>query len=354
MPRSVRSGTRARVCAGRPMLPPCPEMSLEAKNVVLRAELSPGQRQVVRSHAPGSSRSLIGRSRFTSPPVPWNVKPDGASARPYVCRATRYLRGFSDRLQRPLQTLAEVLVPGGEFQRRAQMGDVLVAVEAGLVGGDCEEDAARCAKVDRPEVIPVDHRRHVVALVEKCLAQLELAGLIFHRKGDVMHRARALLGRRGGRHFLKIYDMCPVALGNREARYPALGPDEPEPHEAKKLGGGRVVLEAHRHGVKSANRHVFGHAAPGPRLPVVAFVFHKCEAVAVGAGEGEELLPEAASLFEAPYVSTREASRPGRKTVLRHRKCDGSHFPDAGSTSGGHRERKIGHHRAGRAVLVPV
>src|SRR6056297_710486 len=111
--------------------------------------------------------------------------------------------------------------------------------------------------------------------------------------------------------------MCPVALGNREARYPALGPDKPEPHEAKKLGGGRVVLEAHRHGVKSANRHVFGHAAPGPRLPVVAFVFHKCEAVAVWAGEGEELLPGAASLFEAPYVSTREASRPGRKTVLR-------------------------------------
>ena len=85
-------------------------------------------------------------------------------------------------------------VLGRQLQRLAEMRGVLVAVEARLVGGDLEQHAARRAEIDRPEIVAVDHRRHLVAGVHQRLAHFELLGAVLDREGDVVHRARAEIG----------------------------------------------------------------------------------------------------------------------------------------------------------------
>ena len=48
------------------------------------------------------------------------------------------------------------------------------------------------AEIDRPEIVAVDHRRHLIAGVDQRLAHLELRGAVRDGEGDVMHRAGAL------------------------------------------------------------------------------------------------------------------------------------------------------------------
>ncbi len=52
-------------------------------------------------------------------------------------------------LQMAFENRAQMLVLLRQLQRLAQMRDVLVPVEAGLVRGDLEENAARRAEIDR-------------------------------------------------------------------------------------------------------------------------------------------------------------------------------------------------------------
>ena len=73
--------------------------------------------------------------------------------------------------------VAERLVAGRQLQRLTELRRVLVPVEAGFVGGDLEEHAAGGAEVDRPEVITVDHRRHLVTGVEQRVAHPKLGGI---------------------------------------------------------------------------------------------------------------------------------------------------------------------------------
>src|SRR5690606_40256539 len=56
----------------------------------------------------------------------------------------------------------------------AEMGGVLVTVETGLVGGHFEQHPARRAEIDRPEIIAVDHRRHLITGIHQRLAHLKL------------------------------------------------------------------------------------------------------------------------------------------------------------------------------------
>ena len=99
-----------------------------------------------------------------------------------------------------------------QLQRLAEMRGVLVAVEAGLVGGDLEQHAARRAEIDRPEIVAVDDRRHLVAGVHQRLAHLELLGAVFDGKGDVVDRAGAEIGDSRARQRLDVDEIGAVAV----------------------------------------------------------------------------------------------------------------------------------------------
>src|SRR5690606_6098808 len=87
---------------------------------------------------------------------------------------------------------AKMLVLARKLERLAEMPRILVAVESGLVGGDLEQHASRSAEVDRPEIVPVDHWRHLVACLQQRTTYLKLLVPVLDGKGDMVHRAGAL------------------------------------------------------------------------------------------------------------------------------------------------------------------
>ena len=83
-----------------------------------------------------------------------------------------------------------MLVLAGQLQRLAQMRAILVAVKAGLVGGNLEQHTAGRAKIDRIEIVAIDHRRHLIPRLKQGLAHLQLPRAILDSKSDVVHRSR--------------------------------------------------------------------------------------------------------------------------------------------------------------------
>lgn len=77
---------------------------------------------------------------------------------------------------------AQASVLSWQFECLAEMGSVFVAIETRLVGRDFKQDTTRRAKIDRPEVIAIDHRSDRIACVDKCLANLQLRGPVLSGK----------------------------------------------------------------------------------------------------------------------------------------------------------------------------
>src|SRR4051812_14890082 len=95
-----------------------------------------------------------------------------------------------DGLQRGFDRLAAVRVHLRDAELLAEPVRVLVDGEAGREGRDLEEDAARLAEVDRPEVVAVLHRGDETAGVGSSPLPGELV-VVLGRPGDVVHRAGA-------------------------------------------------------------------------------------------------------------------------------------------------------------------
>ena len=96
-------------------------------------------------------------------------------------------RGGSRRLdERPLR-----LVLGREHELPAEGVGGFVRGEAGRVGGDLEEHAARLAGVDRVEVLAVDGGRGPEADLQQKIAHLHLGLVVGHAEGDVVDGPRA-------------------------------------------------------------------------------------------------------------------------------------------------------------------
>src|SRR4029077_15609928 len=91
---------------------------------------------------------------------------------------------------------------GGHMQARAKRLVRFVDGEAGLVGGDLEEYAARLARIDGAEVLALDHRCHCPAGSDQRFPPGPLVGVVECPPGDVVHRARGLLALLG----LRVYD----------------------------------------------------------------------------------------------------------------------------------------------------
>src|SRR6218665_3045722 len=122
-----------------------------------------------------------------------------------------------DRRQRRLDLLAQRLEPRREDELLAEMGGVLVGVEARSERGDLEEDARRLAEVDRLEPEAVDDLGRAGAGGERAFAP----GLVVvHRggEGDVVDGAGALAARLGRRRVVDPVSAARLAADLVDAR----------------------------------------------------------------------------------------------------------------------------------------
>src|SRR5712692_1624115 len=114
-----------------------------------------------------------------------NQIPDHPQTRSVPCPSRRGGR-YDDGRQVEPQVLALSFELGRQLQRRAERVGGLVHGEARLVGGDLEEDPTRLAKVDRAEVLALDHRRHVAARLDEKISPIQLVRVVGGAPGHVV------------------------------------------------------------------------------------------------------------------------------------------------------------------------
>ena len=168
-----------------------------------------------------------------------------------------------------------------------------------------------------------------------------------------MDRPGTEAGARRARQRLEVDHVGAVAVLPQVAGHRVGLPRLLVAHEAQQLRRRALVAQPQRRAVEAANRRLFRNAAADPGRPAVLGLDER-ELVAVRAGEAQPLRAEARVLDEPSRALHGEARAPERQRALRHRE-DG--LPDlAGALvpAGDVRKGKVGHHRAGRAVLVAV
>ena len=233
------------------------------------------------------------------------------------------------------------------------MGAVLVAVESRLVGGNLEQDTAGGAEIDRPEVIAVDHRRHLPTGIQQRLADLKLCGTVCHRESKVMHRSCALLcGGRAGQGF-DVDHIRAIAAGDVETDDVALGCDLFIAHEPQQFRTGTGVAQAHIGRVETADRVIGAHALAVPRRAGVVG-FDQCKAVAVRTFKAQTVFAEAGFGFDVLDIEGSQTIRPEGQRSFGHSESRHADLARAGATAPRAGEREIGHDRPGRAQLVAV
>ena len=202
--------------------------------------------------------------------------------------------GFSRGSARDaLDLRSQVLVLLRQHERLSEMGRVLVPGEAGLVGGDLEQHPARRAEVDRPEIVAVDGRRHLVARVDERLAHLGLRGPVRDREGDVMHRASALPGVVGAGQRLDIDDVGAVALRlHGVARQVAAPVNDLVIHELQEFARRRAVAQPQRHAAETMDALGRGNRPLGEGRARVILDANQRQAVAIRTQKAQVLLAE--------------------------------------------------------------
>src|SRR3954452_4569210 len=94
----------------------------------------------------------------------------------------------------------------------------LINGEAGYVGRDLEQHAARLAKVDRAEIIAVLLPGWMEAVrCDKLFRHRRLFGIIGRAKGDVMDRAAALPAREKAASLMNVDDRPERRIGRSKA-----------------------------------------------------------------------------------------------------------------------------------------
>src|SRR5919201_960327 len=102
--------------------------------------------------------------------------------------AARRGRRNDDRRQVEPDALPAALVLRRQLKGRAQPLGRLIDREAGAIGSDLEEHAARLAEVNGAEVLAVDDRCHVQSLVDDHSAPGQLMIVVESPPGDVVDR----------------------------------------------------------------------------------------------------------------------------------------------------------------------
>src|SRR5690606_3494879 len=106
----------------------------------------------------------------------------------------------------------------GKLQCLTEMLGIFVVTETGLVRRDFEQDSARRAEIDRPEVATVDDGGDTGSGVDQRIPHLELRRAIFDRERDVVDRAGSLPRLWRLRQHLDIDEVGAVAVPYRHSR----------------------------------------------------------------------------------------------------------------------------------------
>ncbi len=80
---------------------------------------------------------------------------------------------------------------------RTEFLQFFVQCKTGRVSRDFEQYATGLTEINRMKIIAIHHRRDVVAKIDEMLAPLELFGVVFRSKSNVMHRTGGDAARRG-------------------------------------------------------------------------------------------------------------------------------------------------------------
>src|SRR5438128_2886937 len=237
------------------------------------------------------------------------------------CAARRGGR-YDDGRQVELEVFPPSLVLGRQLQRRAERIGRLVHGEAGLVGGDLEQDAARLAEVDRAEVLALDDRRHVTARLDQHLAPVQLVGVVGRAPRDVVDGADRLLPHRRLRRVEHIEDRGRATRAGFEARAVALRRDLAKTHRVgQEVDGGLVRFLGQRDGVEAADLVMRIDRAVRPWLPALVGRFpgqldldavEVLEHQSVGAEAGWACASDA-ELAQAPGPELQRPARDGER-----------------------------------------
>ena len=245
-------------------------------------------------------------------------------------------------------------VLGRQLQRLAEMGGVLVAVETGFVGGHFEQHPARRAEIDRPEIIAVDHRRHLIAGIHQRLAHLQLLFTVFDRKGDVVHGPRTQPRARNIRHGFDVDEVGTVAAGNTEAQNAILTVHFLIAHEFQKLGGRTFIAKTQRGALKTMDRLIRTDAIADPLRAVVIPDLDQRKTVAIGTCKMQALVAEGFIGLQAIHPGLGKTVLPVAERSFRNGKQRRAHLTGARTTAGDMRERKVSHDGAGRTDFIAI
>src|SRR5680860_306978 len=188
--------------------------------------------------APGAIRRASGSRSCSSAPVPCRASTVGSPDRSggtQMCRksvgsaiaglpvlrpvALRNLEGWQHRLD----VLTLGLQPRRQPQGTAQLKQRFVDGEPGRIGGDLQEHAAGLAEVDGAEVVAVDDRRDVIAVLDDLLAPCLLRLVVGRAPGDMVHGAGGHQAPRRLGLADHVDDLAGCSVADREAE-PLAGP----------------------------------------------------------------------------------------------------------------------------------
>src|SRR5260370_2525937 len=163
------------------------------------------------------------------------------------------------------------LVLSRQHEALPELGDRLVYGKAGWVGGELEHPAPRLAKIDRVEVVPIDHRRGVEPRLCDQLTHLELHAVVGDTPGHVVDRPRAASAVHEAAYRAHVHDGSRPAVAGGQAPGGAVLMHRTEAEGVHEHPfGGVPLVRPDGHAVKAVDRvlarNAGGRSPGGPRL----------------------------------------------------------------------------------------
>src|SRR5207237_8647344 len=164
----------------------------------------------------------------------------------------------AERSQHLLKLFSLRLQPGGQLQTGSQLLDGLIHREAGGIGRDLKEDASRFAKVNRVEVLAIQHRRDIEVKTSQHPAPGELTLISRRSPGHMMDRSTGHMAASESRCTAHIHIGSRPLFTDGIAEHAVLLAQKSKAHRpGQELGRALVAVLGQGDGMHAPNR-MFG------------------------------------------------------------------------------------------------